>query len=143
MNKRETIIKTLNTTGLEGTRMVKGSVEYELKDAEVISAKVGHFYPTSYHPRYRRSYGTKFLKVVVKDPEIGVLYFSTYSDKLWSLEKGDKVSLKVLINGVGDATDRYPDPILFAKAQTRKRDSVTITKKIADDSAANELPINV
>ena len=126
------------------------TVTIQLKDAEVISVKDGVYYPsTVYHPRYRSWYGrssvstrsgTRYLKVVVKDPELGVLFFKTYSSKLTDLCKGDKISLKVTVTGIGDATERYPDPILFAKAHTRKGDSLSIDKPIVSEP---DLTVNV
>lgn len=112
----------------------------QLKDAEVISVKDGVYYPSNYNPVYRpsRSWygrpsvssrsGTRYLKIVVKDPEMGVVFFKTYSSKLFDITKGDKISLKVTVTGVGDATEKYPDPIVFAKVLTLKRDSFTIVK---------------
>ncbi len=127
------------------------TVTIMLTDAEVISVKDGVYFPQNYNFRYRRSWygrssasssfsGTSYLKVVVKDPELGVLFFKSYSNKLADLCKGDKVSLKITVTGVGDATERYPDPILFAKTHTRKGDSVAIAKPIV---AEPDLTVNV
>lgn len=79
-------------------------------------------------------------KIIVKHPELGTIYFGTYSSKFDNVRKGDKISLKVMISGIGDASERYPDPILFAKACTRKGDAVTVLPTVADDS---DLPVNV
>jgi hypothetical protein len=54
--------------------------------------------------------------------------------------KGDKISLKVMISGIGDVSERYPDPILFAKACTKRGDSVTVLPPVADE---NDLSVNV
>jgi hypothetical protein len=79
-------------------------------------------------------------KIVVKHPELGAIYFGTFSSKFDNVRKGDKISLKVMISGVGDVSERYPDPILFAKACTKRGDSVTVLPPVADDS---DLPVNV
>lgn len=126
------------------------TVTIQLQDAEVVSVTYGTYFPNHYNPTYRRSWygrssvssqsGTTYLKVVVKDPVMGAVFFKTYSSKLSDLEKGDKISLKVTVTGVGDATERYRDPIMFAKVHTRKGDSFTIAKPIVSEP---ELSVNV
>lgn len=104
-----------------------------LDGAEVLSIK--------WTPRAISHYRVATVgKIVVKHPELGAIYFGTYSNKFDNVRKGDKISLKVMINGIGDASERYPDPILFAKACTRKGDSVTVLPPVADGS---DLSVNV
>lgn len=79
-------------------------------------------------------------KVVVKDPTFGAIYFSTFSAKFDDVNYGDTISLKVNVTGVGDATERYPDPILFSRANTRKGDSLSIAKPAMIE---NDLTVNV
>lgn len=101
-----------------------------LECADVLSIK--------WEPRAVNRYAVATIgKVVVKHPELGTIYFGTYSSKFDTVRKGDKISLKVMITGIGDASERYPDPILFAKACTRKGDSVTVLPPVADETDLN------
>lgn len=109
------------------------TVTINLTQAEVVSSKrdlkpINHYRAASLY------------KIVVKDPVFGSIFFSGFSDKLASIGYGDKVSLKVTVTGVGDASERYPDPILFAKPLTRKGDSVTIEKPVVYEP---DLTVNV
>jgi len=61
-------------------------------------------------------------KIVVVDPLLGAIYFSGFSEKLRRVEYGSLISLKVTVTGMGDATEKYPDPILFAKPHLRGSD---------------------
>jgi len=79
-------------------------------------------------------------KVIVKDPTFGTIFFSGFSQKLADIEFGDKVSLKVTVTGVGDPSDRYPEPILFAKPNARRGDSIMIDKQVM---VAPDLTVNV
>lgn len=110
-------------------------VTVELTNAEVVFSKA-ELRPLSHY-----KVGT-LMKIIVRDENLGSIYFGGFSNKLRGVSRGDKVSLKVIITGVGDATEKYPDPILFAVAQTRGRDSVKVgTPEI--DTSGNDLPINV
>lgn len=64
------------------------------------------------------------IKVVAVDPVLGAVYLSGFSEKLRKLEFGSLISLKVTVTGMGDATEKYPDPILFAKPHVRGSDTV-------------------
>lgn len=109
------------------------SVTLILDSADVLSVK--------WEPRPVNRYAVASIgKFVVKHPELGTIYFGTFSSKFDNVRKGDKISLKVMINGIGDVSDRYPDPILFAKACTRKGDSVTVLPPVTDES---DLSVNV
>lgn len=80
-------------------------------------------------------------KIIIADDDLGSIFFSGFSDKIACLRRGEKVSLKLTVTGVGQPSDRYPDPILFAKAHTRKNDAVTVVlDQPAEDS---DLSINV
>ena len=83
----------------------------------------------------------KLFKIVVVDPVLGAVYFSGFSDKLRAIEHGALISLKVTVTGMGDATEKYPDPILFAKPHLRGSD--TITSKPAADMLAADVDISV
>lgn len=80
-------------------------------------------------------------KIVVVDPLLGAIYFSGFSEKLRRVEYGSLISLKVTVTGMGDATEKYPDPILFAKPHLRGSD--TITSKPAADTLAGDVDISV
>ena len=110
-------------------------VTVELTDAEVVFAKA------EVRPICHYKVGT-LMKIIVRDEKLGSIYFGGFSSKLRGISRGDKVSLKVIITGVGDATEKYPDPILFAVAQTRGRDSVKVGVPEIDTSG-NDLSINV
>lgn len=107
------------------------TVTIQLDGAEVVSSK--------WESRSINAYRMASLyKIVVKDPILGTIYFGSFSDKLSQLGRGDKISLKVTLTGVGQATERFPDPILFAKPCTRKGDAVTIDRPVVE--IANDLP---
>lgn len=110
-------------------------VTVELTDAEVVFSKAEMRALSHY------KVGT-LMKIIVRDENLGSIYFGGFSNKLRGLSRGDKVSLKVTITGVGDASEKYPDPILFAVAQTRGRDSVKVGVPEIDTSGT-DLPINV
>lgn len=110
-------------------------VTVELTNAQVVSVK-SELRPISH---YRCA---TLTKIIVRDEVLGSIYFGGFSDKLRSINYGNKVSLKVKVTGVGDATERYPDPILFAKPLTRKGDSVKVEASPAD-TQENDLSINV
>lgn len=86
-------------------------------------------------------------KIIVKDPVFGTVYFSGFSQKLFDMfEKGGinaQVSLKVTVTGIGDATDKYPDPILFAKPHLKKGDPLVIDFPVDATQMDSDLPINV
>lgn len=85
---------------------------------------------------YRTAYLTK---IIVVDKDLGSIFFSGFSDKLRALDKGEKVSLKLTITGLGTPSEKYPDPIMFAKAHTRKGDCV----KVESPDSDHDLTINV
>ena len=70
----------------------------------------------------------RYRKIIVHDDRLGAIYFSSSSDKFNDLKPGDLITLSLTVTGVGTASTRYPEPILFAKANTRAKDSVTICK---------------
>ena len=86
-------------------------------------------------------------KIIVKDPVFGTVYFSGFSQKLFDMFEKDginaQVSLKVTVTGMGDATDKYPDPILFAKPHLKKGDPLVIDFPVDGTKMDSELPINV
>lgn len=86
-------------------------------------------------------------KIIVKDPVFGTVYFSGFSQKLFDMFEKDginaQVSLKVTVTGVGDATDKYPDPILFAKPHLKKGDPLEIDFPVDATRMDSDLPINV
>lgn len=110
-------------------------VTVELTGATVVFSKA------EVRPLSHYRVGT-LMKIIVRDETLGSIYFGGFSDKLRGISRGDKVSLKVTITGIGDASEKYPDPILFAVAQTRGRDSVKVDLPEIDTSG-NDLPINV
>ena len=107
------------------------TVTVQLTGAEVVSVK------QDYKPINRFYTGTLY-KIVVKDPVLGAVYFGTFSDRLRGVDRGDKISLKVTLTGIGEASERFPDPILFAKPFTRKGDAVAIDRPVVE--YANDLP---
>lgn len=90
-------------------------------------------------PQYGHT--AQLFKIVVVDPVLGAIYFSGFSEKLSRVEYGSLISLKVTVTGMGDATAKYPDPILFAKPHLRGSD--TITSKPAADALAGDVDISV
>lgn len=86
-------------------------------------------------------------KIIVKDPVFGTVYFSGFSQKLFDMFEKDginaQVSLKVTVTGMGDATDKYPDPILFAKPHLKKGDPLVIDFPVDATQMDSDLPINV
>lgn len=86
-------------------------------------------------------------KIIVKDPVFGTVYFSGFSQKLFDMFEKDginaQVSLKVTVTGMGDATDKYPDPILFAKPHLKKGDPLEIDFPVDATRMDSDLPINV
>lgn len=72
--------------------------------------------------------GSLRRKIIVKDPQLGSVWFSSFSDQFSSVERGDKLTMKVTVNGVGDSTRQYPDALLFAHTNTRSNNAVTILK---------------
>lgn len=91
-----------------------------LRNATIVSIK----------SEYRRfsAYGSTQRKIIVRDPQIGAVWFSSFSGHFGAAERGDRVTLKVTVTGVGDPSFQYPDPILFAQANTRSKSAVTIHK---------------
>lgn len=135
MKTKVQIVETLKTSELVGFTEKNKTVNYELVDAEVVSVKkvvwaINHYKVAT------------AMKVVVKDSVLGSVFFQTTSDKLYGVNRGDKISLSLTLTGVGTASERYPDPIIFAKAKTRKRDSVAVTKA-ATQPSGDDLSINV
>ena len=110
-------------------------VTVDLVDAEVVFAKA------EMRPICHYKVGT-LMKIIVRDEKLGSIYFGGFSDKLRGINRGDRISLKVKVTGIGDASEKYPDPILFSKPLTRKGDSVKVGTPETDTSG-NDLSINV
>lgn len=109
----------------------------EVKDAEVVSIKkdVRHI------NKWR---ACTFLKFVAVDPKLGPVWFSTSADKFWNINLHDKISLKVKVTGVGDPSDKYPDPILFCKPALRGEKAVEIIRYYEDTFTESiDIGINV
>lgn len=130
MNRTE-LIENVNN-GRRVTIMLSG--------AEVVSAKK-ELKPIN-HYRCATLY-----KIVVKDPTYGAIYFGGFSDKLLELFSSGyntaRVSLKVTVTGVGESSDRYPDPILFAKPHLKKGDPLVVDFAIDATESDHALSINV
>lgn len=109
-----------------------------LDGAEVVSAK------KQLKPINHYSVATLY-KIIVKDPTFGVIYFSGFSAKLLEMfsHNSVKVSLKVTVTGVGEPSDRYPEPILFAKPHLKKGDPLVIDMPIDTTEQGYDLSINV
>jgi hypothetical protein len=138
------IIETLNATELDGLAIRKKTVTYSLVDAEVVFVKsyTSHLFRDL--SRANRGMLLRGVKIIVKDPVLGSVFFQSTSDKFNDVERGDKISLVVTLTGVGTPSEKYPDPIMFAKANTRKRDSVVLTKKdLSAPSADDDISVNV
>lgn len=99
----------------------------------IVQAKVV-FAKGDYIPVYRGGHSKMCYvnKIIVDDPTLGSIFFSGFSQKLRAINHGNKISLKVTVTGVGDPSQRYPNPILFAKAHTRKGDSVVIDETLGN-----------
>lgn len=136
MKTKAQIIEILNNPTLEGVRMKQSTVVYELVDAEVVFAK-------SILKPLNRYCVVKMNKIIVKDPILGSVFFQSSSEKLQQVSRGDKISLSINLTGVGTPSEKYPDPIIFAKASTRKRDCVTIKKSVDAPSVDDDLTVNV
>ena len=143
MKTKSEIIEILNSTELDGIAIRKPTIQYSITDAEVVFAKsytAGLFRAG----RYNRGVMVRGVKVIVKDPVLGSVFFQTTSDKLYSVERGDKISLVLSLTGVGTPSEKYPDPIIFAKALTRKRDGVTIGKpEVTAAPSDDDISVNV
>lgn len=109
------------------------TVVVNLQNASVVFCK-SELRPINH---YRAS---RLTKIIVNDPVYGSIFFSGFSAKLDAISRGDKISLKVTVTGVGDPSDKYPEPILFAKPATRRADSIAINTPVATDS---DLTVNV
>lgn len=143
MKTKSEIIEILNSTELDGMAIRKPTVQYSITDAEVVFAKsytAGLFRAG----RFTRGVMVRGVKVIVKDPVLGSVFFQTTSDKLYGVERGDKISLVLSLTGVGTPSEKYPDPIIFAKALTRKRDGVTISKpEVTAAPSDDDISVNV
>ena len=129
MNRQELISNVKN--GRNVTIMLNG--------AKVLSAK------KDYKPISHYRCATLY-KLVVQDPTYGVIYFGGFSAKLGEFfDCGDNstISLKVTVTGVGDATRRYSEPMLFAKAHLKKGDPLVIDHGVVAAPIDSELSINV
>lgn len=86
-------------------------------------------------------------KIIVKDPIFGTVYFSGFSQKLFDMFEKDginaQVSLKVTVTGSGQPTEKYPEPMLFAKPHLKKGDPLMIDFPIDATRMDSDLPINV
>lgn len=111
-----------------------------LNGAEVVSAK------KDLKPINHYKCATLY-KIVVKDPIYGAIFFSGFSDKLLEMfgssYNSAKVSLKVTVTGVGEASDRFPDPILFAKPHLKKGDPLVVDFPIDTTQESSDLSVNV
>lgn len=119
-------------------------VTLKLVEAEIVSVKKDfiHMRPGVGPVGHRFTVRTlSVTKIIVKDSELGAIYFSGFSEKLKQLYRGQKISLKVTVTGVGTPSNRYPDPILFAKPHTRRGDSVVIKDDLTEDR--DNLPVNI
>lgn len=108
MNRDEVIQKVQNG----------GRVIVQLTEADVASIKKDYF-------RTSRSgwAGGAYRKFVVQDPTYGTVWFASSGEWFWNLDVEDRISLKLEISGVGTPSERYPDPILFAKPLRKSRDN--------------------
>lgn len=108
MNKSELIERVQN-----GAKVI-----VQLKEAEIVSIKKD-FFKTS-----RSGWaGGSYRKFVVNDPVYGSTWFCSSGDQFWDLDVEDKISLKVEVSGVGTPSERYPDPILFAKPLRKSKEN--------------------
>lgn len=93
------------------------SVTLMLTDAKIVSIKDEW--------KVCKNTTAQLHKIVAVDPTLGAVFFSGFSEKLKSLDFGALISLKVTVTGMGDATEKYPDPILFARPHIRGKDTIT------------------
>lgn len=111
-----------------------------LNDAKVVSAKKELKPINTWHC-------ATLYKFVVKDPVFGTVFFSGFSEKLIEIfgkGYGDiKVSLKVTVTGVGKASDRFPEPMLFAKPNLKRGDPLIIDCPVDATQEGSDLSINV
>jgi hypothetical protein len=111
-----------------------------LNGAEVVSAK------KDLKPINHYTCATLY-KIVVKDPIYGAIFFSGFSEKMLEMFSSGynaaQVSLKVTVTGVGESSDRYPDPILFAKPHLKKGDPLVVDFPIDTTSQDHDLSVNV
>lgn len=118
----------------EGRRVV-----VMLDKAEVVMAK-SHLMPV-------KNTTANLAKIIVKDPVFGSIYFSGFSGKLFEMFSRNgtnaQVSLKVTVTGIGDANDRYPEPILFAKPHLKKGDPLSIDFPVDATQPDSDLSVNV
>lgn len=130
MNRSE-LIDNIN----EGRR-----VTIMLDGAEIISARK-ELKPLSHYQC------ANLYKFVVKDPQYGTIYFGGFSEKLrevfLTVHTGTKVSLKVTVTGVGNPTERFPDPILFAKPHLKKGDPLVVDVPVDTTQEGFDLSVNV
>lgn len=136
MKTKSEIIEILKTPAA-GAYMANETVDYNLVDAEVVFRKT---YMSMVRVRGIAVTGTK---IIVKDPVLGSVYFQSTSDKIRAVGVGDKISLSLTLTGVGTPSEKYPDPIIFAKANTRKRDSVGIKTTTTEPSAHDDISVNL
>ena len=124
MNKRNELIELIKSGKTVTINLNKAEVVFSKRDLKPIN----HYCVANLY------------KFIVKDPVFGSIFFSGFSSKLADLNLGDMISLKVTVTGVGDPSERYPDPIVFAKPHTRKGDSITVDKPIVFEP---DLTVNV
>lgn len=110
------------------------TVTLNLTEATVVSVR-SEIKPVNHY------HGARMYKIIVNDPTFGTIYFGSFSSKVEDVYPNDKISLKVTVTGMGDASKRYPDPILFAKAHTRKGESIALVKPVVFDPT--DLTVNV
>jgi hypothetical protein len=91
-----------------------------LTNAKVVSAKRDVI-------RLKSGYLTGVTKYVVTDENLGTIWFSTSSNKLSGVSVGDTITCKATLTGMGKPTPRFPNPMLFAKINTRQKELVVRT----------------
>lgn len=129
MNKSELVNRVQN-----GNKVI-----IQLTDAEVVSIKKDHF------KTYRSGWAAgSYKKFVVKDPVYGTIWFCSSGDFFWNLDVDDKISLKVTVSGVGTPSERYPDPILFAKPLRKSKDNpVSVVKGYSSPNVEDSVDLGI
>lgn len=97
------------------------SVTLNLENVEIIFVKEELKYSEK-----SRSRPFWMTKVILKDSELGSVFISSFSNKFRTLHKGQKISLKVTITGIGDANSKYPDPLFFARAELNRGEGIVV-----------------
>lgn len=131
MMNRDDLIKMIK----EGKRVV-----IMLNKADVVMSR-------SHPMALKNNQVADLAKIVVKDPIFGAVYFSGFSEKLFKMFARDginaQVSLKVIVTGMGQPTDKYPEPMLFATPHLKKGDPLEIDFPVDATQMDSDLPVNV